>query len=112
MEDDLLALMPDTIVVTTGPASRDLAGVPTYSGGGTTYAARVVYKTMHQRGGQGSWRSREGAHHAWVDSTTLFSTGCRVVLSDGTSPPIRNVQGFPDENGMHHVKIFFGWSEG
>lgn len=103
----LLPLMPSTVKVSTRTGHATY-GAPTFAATTTNYRARVLEAPGYLRddGGEGlAYR-----HVAWVRSTgvTSITASDRVTLPDGTKPPVLRVERFPDPDGEHHVKVFFG----
>ena len=101
-------LMPHTITH-QAVASRDEYGVPTY-GTGTSYTARVVYKNSRiksQRRGSETDVIADG--HIWISGTpTINVDNDRITLPDNSTPILLSVERWPDESGLHHVKVYFG----
>lgn len=115
MEADFASMLNTTVVVSTsGPSSRSLYGVESYStsGGGSTYAARYVEKREEIRTQNGDVVVQSGV--AWVDCTANISTAAKVYVTQVTRAfPIIAVERFPDETGgIHHVKLRLGWGSG
>ena len=113
LDRDLLALMPRTVTVAAPSGGLSAAGVPTFSTGSTTLRARVTpvaEQVIDDRGVE-----RTSSHVAWLASTS--STGPPAALSAAwkfTSSvlpsgvvPLR-VERPDDEEGRHHVKVWFG----
>lgn len=101
---DFLDMMPATI--THNPlSSRDEYGAPTYTSG-SDYRARIVTKDTIVRGHDGA--ELVSRLQCWIAGTPSISPEDQIVLPDGTSPPIFNVEKFTDETGDHHVKVYFG----
>ena len=101
--DDFLDFMPETVTIAPF-SSRDSYNVPTH-GTAVSFAARVVKKQQLVRAGDGSERISTG--HAWIGGTPSMTTEDKLTLADGTVPEVLAVESLPDEDGDHHVKIFF-----
>lgn len=114
MESDFADLLNTSVVVSTGPTSRDVYGTATYStSAGSTYAARYVRERAEVRTSNGEVVAQVGV--LWIDSTATFSTECRIQLGSATGPahPIVEVTEYPDETGAtHHVRVRLGHARG
>ncbi len=105
---ELLALMPDTIKISTRTGHNNY-GEASYAASTSTHAARILEKPgfIHGEG------SEEVAyrHVLWVRSTgtTKITATDRLKLPDGTTPPIVAVERYPDEDGPNHVVIKLGY---
>lgn len=86
--------------------SRDRHGLPTY-GTSTVLTGRLVRKRTHVRANDGSEQVSKG--YFWLGSiTTSIKEEDRMTFADGLTPPILVVEEYPDESGLHHIKVFFG----
>lgn len=104
IEADFADLMVDTITI-AGPTTRNVRGEASY-GAEASYRARVVRRNrMVRTDGGDEVASRT---QAWVFGISGATVASRVVLPDGTSPPVLAVELYPDENGAHHEVIYFG----
>lgn len=110
MDPELSELLTQGVTISTGNPTRDINGVETWSGSGSTYPARYVTERETRRGSQGHTFEQSGI--IWVDSTTAFTTQARVTTSTGEAPPVFAVESIPDENGLHHQKLRLGWRSG
>lgn len=103
--DDLLE---SSIVVTARAASTapSLSGVPSFSTTATTCSARWVRirKMITQNDGSVA----ESLSQAWIKSTGALHPTSKFALPDGSSPPVMAMESYPDSDGIHHSKIFFG----
>lgn len=97
-------LMPHTITVAE-LSGRDGYGAPAY-GSEASYTARVIYKPTKVRGPEGNDVVAKGL--VWISGTPTIDTEDRLTLPDGSTPPIMAVDRIPDEDGEHHVKVYFG----
>ena len=98
-------LMSDTVTVSSFSAlSTDGYGVRSYSAG-TSYPARVVRTNELVRNFEGIETVSNVT--AWVNSTGTLSPEDRFTLPDATSPPLLALDGFPDEDGIHHYRARF-----
>lgn len=101
---DFLDMMPDTI--THEPLTgRDDYGKPTH-GASVEYPARVVYKAKWLEAKDGSQVLAKAI--VWIGGIPTISPEDKIVLPDSTTPPILSIERYPDEDGLHHVKVFFG----
>lgn len=110
----LIALMTDTISWSTAGA-LDSYGVPTF-GAVRSMRARIVEKTGEIRDKAGNVREARGVIWCVQDSThanaqTFLPTADdKVLLPDGTTPPILTVESYPDADGVtHHHRVTFGY---
>jgi hypothetical protein len=110
----LIEMMTDTVSWST-TTTLSQYGVPTY---GTAHAmrARIVEKSGEVRDRTGQVREIRGV--IWCVENSTQATGQtftptaddKVVLPDGTSPPIITVESYPDADGVtHHHKATFGY---
>jgi len=102
---DWADLMPHTVTYAV-PSSRDAYGKITFATG-VTYQARVVYKQtriVNRMNGQDSIATGQ----VWLHAAILPSIDARLTLPDGSTPIILNWETFPDEDGNHHTKVYFG----
>ena len=98
-------MMPHTVTY-AAIASRDAYGKPTYATA-VTYRARVAYKQtriVNRLNGQDAIATGE----VWLMAKIIPAIDARIVLPDGSTPIILNWEVFPDENGDHHTKLYFG----
>lgn len=100
------ALMPDTVTVKTlSGLSTDGRGTPTY-GTASTYTARVSRMQQLVRTFEGT---EEVAHTVvWIKSTSTFAAASQITLPDGTTPNLLSLSAIPDQDGIHHLKAWFG----
>lgn len=102
---DWADMMPHTVTY-AAVSGRDAYGKPTY-GTAVTYRARVVYKQtriVNRLNGQDAIATGV----VWLAAKILPSLDAQVVLPDGSTPTILNWEVFPDEEGDHHTKLYFG----
>lgn len=109
-ESEFEDLMPDTIrVASLSGFSTDGYGTATY-GSATSYTARVVRKQRLVRTFEGT--EELSTVTAYVASTSTFGPSDQFYLPDGStfsvSPNLLAVEAFPDEDGIHHVRLMFG----
>lgn len=102
------ALMPHTVTVSsiTG-VSTDGHGTPTY-GTGTAYTALVQDKQQEVITVAG--HTAVSRSIAWIKSTSTFDVSDRFELSvsPGEYPAVLVVANMYDQDGLHHVKVWFG----
>ena len=103
-----LSMMPSTLRVSTRSAHSNY-GAPTFTGSTVKYRARIVQKPGFVRGPE--MEEVAYRHVAWVRSTGTVSITAsdRVTLPDGSTPPVVAVEMYPDEDGIHNRKVFFGY---
>lgn len=101
--DDLSGLL-DTTVTWYPFSSRDAYGVPTY-GDGTSYDARIVRK--HTKVVNAAGEEVVSKAQVWLAGTPAVATADKVLLDDGTYPPIIAVERYADADGATHTKVFF-----
>lgn len=100
-------LMPSTITVST-VATLGVGGAPTFSTSASTYRARVVNTNRQVFDSRGQVQT--AAYEAWIASTGILSVTSKFTLPDGATPPVLRVDVFPDPDGHHHNRVFFGRS--
>ena len=99
---DFLDMMPQT--VQWAPfVSRSQYGEPTY-GDRVPYRARVVYRDRLVRRADGQLVVSPVS--VWLGTYLDVKVEDKIILPDGTAPEILSVDRIPDENDMHHVKIY------
>ena len=99
---DFLDMMPQT--VQWAPfVSRSQYGEPTY-GDRVPYRARVVYRDRLVRRADGQLVISPVS--VWLGAYLDVKVEDKIILPDGTAPEILSVDRIPDENDMHHVKIY------
>ncbi len=107
----LLPLMPLTVKVSTRTAHGNY-GEPTFTGSTVSYRARIVTKLGYVRDAAGEEVSYNTV--AWIRSTGTASitVSDRITLPTGaapsTRPPIVGIERYPDEDGVHNTKVYFG----
>jgi hypothetical protein len=102
------ALMNDTVVVASLDSfSTDGYGTPVW-GTATTYTARVVREQTMVRTFEGT--EELATVTAWLKSTATFGPTARYTFptSTGAALTLLAVDAYPDEDGVHHVKLRFG----
>jgi hypothetical protein len=98
--------MNDTVVHYT-MLSRNEYGQKTYNDGTTYPNCRVVYKHELVRGPDGNEIVAKGV--IWFGYyVNINPDQDKIVLPDGTDPPILMIEKYPDELGSNHTKLFFG----
>lgn len=101
-----LGLMNSTITVKTLTGlSADGYGDETYSTG-TTYRARIVEKAHKVYTSPGV---EEVANMlVYIASTSTFAPSSQIVMPDGSIPRLMQLDAFPDQDGIHHIRASFG----
>lgn len=102
-------LMPDTISIYSR-VSHNNYGEASYSTAAVSYRARVLDNPRWVRNQFGE--IIEETNVLWVGSTANIEADVKIVLPDGTSPPIIRMERYPDQTGRHHTKITFGYLGG
>lgn len=102
--DDWLDMMPHTVTLAEF-SNRDEYGVMSY-GSEADYRARVTYKNVLVRGPDGAEVIARG--WVWINGTPDMIPEDKLILPDNTEPPILYVERIADEEGDHHIKIYFG----
>jgi hypothetical protein len=103
----LLDLMPWTLKVNTlKGVSTDGYGTATWSSSTRSHRCRVVEKQtlVHTFDGD----EQVARTVAWVRSTSTFGPWDKITLPDGTHPRLLAVEEYPDEQGHHHSRLYFG----
>jgi hypothetical protein len=105
MEPELLSLLTQT-VQHAALSGRDAYGQPLYAAA-SGYAARIVGTHRRLRDAAGS--EKVARHVAYVAMSGTIGPEDRVALPDGSTPPVLQVDQFPDETGaVHHTRVWFG----
>lgn len=110
--DRSLDVLFATTITVEQVSSLDEFNARTYAAA-VTYPARVINKLNRIVDFEG--RETAAMTVAWIAPETTndtLPTGItpddRITLPDGTTPPILAIDVYEDENGSHHMKIFFG----
>lgn len=85
--------------------STDGYGTPVY-GTASTYKARHVRKQTLIRTFAGTEELAQS--EVWIASTSTFAPDVEITVNGSTLGPLMALSSFPDEDGIHHVKAFFG----
>ncbi len=96
-------MFPATISIQT-VASTNSYGVDSYNTA-VEYSGRVVYKNKSVINATGEEVVSRGA--VWLQTKTVINTTDKITLPDGSSPELISVDRPQDQDGDHHVKIFF-----
>ena len=107
-ESDFSTEMFRQTVTVAAVASRNADGSVNYSTSATSYAARVrkTAKQMRDQSGQVVM----AGHVVWLASTGTIDPNSKVTLPDGLTPPVLQVDSYPDEDGAyHHNRILLGF---
>jgi hypothetical protein len=102
---NLLELMPHTISVQAFDSVNQY-GEESYSTSVTTYTALVEEHPQIVRDSFGELTL--SSHISYTASTSRIPVTSLITLPDGTQPPIIRSDVFSDEDGIHHVVLFFG----
>lgn len=101
-------LMIETVTV-YHRSSHSSYGSVAYSTAGTTFDARVVRGLGEMRGLTGQTVQVTAIAYIASTSENEVRADDKIVLPDGSSPPIAAINHFPDDYGLHHVKVGFGF---
>lgn len=105
LEADYLELMPDTVTF-YAKSSLDQYGKRTFSGTGTSYRCRIQAVNQLTRDPDGREVTVTGI--AYLYGSPDLTTDHKIVLPDGTTPVIYQVNSNRDEAGAHHTVVLFG----
>lgn len=102
--DLFVDMMPATVTVyrRTG---QDTYGAATYGAALGPFQARVNNVQRNVIGPDGQMVVARG--RAWVDTVVVFGVNDKVVLDDGSTPVLLNVNQVPDENGPAYTSFDF-----
>lgn len=106
LDPPLLDLMPHTVSVYEVDGFNDY-GEPAYSTSPTNYQGMVEERPEMVRDAFG--QEVVTSHVVYLASTSRIPITARVVLPDGSEPPMIRSTVLYDETGdIHHVALFFG----
>jgi len=99
------SMLPQTITVKslTG-LSTDGYGTATF-GSATTYKARIVREQTLVRTLEGTEEMADTT--VWIASTSTFAASSLITLPGSLTPPLKSLDAYPDEDGIHHLKAHF-----
>jgi hypothetical protein len=111
-EDDFRDLMPDTVTIEPVASVGDGSGYAKRQyGTAVTYQCRIREKVQRFTSLEGhiTWSK----HKVWVapaaDGTfPALDQRARVTFADGTQPQMLAIEHLNDEDGLHHVVLWFG----
>ena len=99
------SMLPQTITVKPlSSISTDGYGTATF-GSATTYKARIVREQTLVRTLQGTEEMADTT--VWIASTSTFAASSLITLPGTLTPPLKSLEAYPDEDGVHHLKAFF-----
>lgn len=99
-------LMPDGVSIkSVVSVSTDGYGTEVF-GTASTYKARVVRKQTLVRTVHGTEELANTT--VYVASTSTFAASAQVTVNSTLLGPIMAMEAFPDEDGVHHQKLYFG----
>lgn len=101
---DFHDLMPHTVYHSEFSGRSDY-GKPNF-GSAVPYRARVLYQAQNVRTADGNVVSARGV--VWIGGTPDVQPEDQLLLPDSSTPPILSVDHVPDEDGLHHLKVYFG----
>ena len=100
------SLMPDGVSTRTlASVSTDGYGTPVMATG-STFKARFVRKQQLVRTFAGTEELSQS--QLWIASTSTFAASVEFVVNGSTVGPLMSLEAYPDEDGVHHSKAFFG----
>lgn len=109
--DEFRDLMPDTVTI-EAVSGYDGSGYGnrTYTSA-KTYQCRIRHKVQRVTNLEG--RVTWAKHKVWIapdenGEFPLLDERARVTLPDGTQPPMLAIEHLDDEDGLHHVVLWFG----
>ena len=101
------ALMDSTMKVRSfSGVSTDGYLTPTFASSTKTWRARFVRKQELVKTFVGT--EETSAAVAWVRSTSTFGPSDKVTINGSTIGPMLAVAHYPDEDGHHHSKVWWG----
>lgn len=99
-------LLPDGVSTNTlASVSTDGYGTAVFATG-STFKGRLVRKQQLVRTFAGTEELSQS--QLWVASTSTFASSIEFVVNGSTVGPLMSLESFPDEDGVHHVRAFFG----
>ena len=104
IEREFLELMHQTIIYEKMTGRNPIGGDPLF-GPEQTIRGRVVDKQRLVVDSEG--QERMSRTTAWLFGAPELTTDDRITLPDGRKPFIINIETYPDETGIHHMKIAF-----
>lgn len=114
-DPDLLELMPHQVLVyARASAGGNGYGAESFSTTASTYRGRVYPHSQEVTTDDG--QVVQSNYVAWLRSTAALTVHHRyrlpaaVVSTSGPQPIPVKVDRPPDEDGQHHVKVFFGFA--
>ncbi len=84
--------------------ARDEYGKPSFDSG-VSFDARIVFKQKLVRKKDGSEIMSRGS--VWILGNPVITSEDQITFPDGSTPPILSYEQPSDEDGAHHVKVFF-----
>jgi hypothetical protein len=104
---EFVSLMADTVTINAFVSvSTDGYGTPVFSTAVTTYSARAVREQTLVRTFAGT--EELASTTVWIASTSTFTPDTLISVNGSTVGPLMSLSAFPDEDGVHHLKAFFG----
>jgi len=99
-------------LLSDGVSTRTLASVSTDGYGTAVMATGSTFKGRHVRKQQ-LVRTFAGTEELstsqlWIASTSTFAASIEFVVNGSTIGPLMSLEAYPDEDGVHHSKAFFG----
>ena len=101
-QSDFSGLLKDQVSLADITGRNDF-GKPTF-GAAVSYSCRIVHNNKLVRDRTGSdVVSTSQVWLTYVESTTVES---QITMPDGSTPPILNIEKFPDESGSYYMKVY------
>lgn len=104
-DPEFLELMPSTISV-FAYTGFNFYGEPAYSPTATTYRCYIQEQPTEVLTAFG--RNTIASHTVYVASTARIDITAKIVMPDGSEPHLIRSDVMYDEEGIHHVVLFFG----
>lgn len=104
-ENDFLDMMPHSVVVASA-SSMNSYGKLSHSATNSTYSALVQYEQKLIRAMDGT--EKISMAQVIMASTKFISPNDKITLPDGTKRPIFKIDTLADDEGQHHIEIYFG----
>ena len=102
------AEMMEEVAIFANQASIDKYGKQTFSASPTSYSARVMNSQRIVRDKDGREIVEAGKAIIYGVLPNTVTPLSKIVLPNGSTPPIIHVDTIQDENGDHHTSVTFG----
>lgn len=105
-ESDFLDCMPFDIVHRVASTTANRYGKISHVTAASTYAGLIQYEDKMVRSFDGT--DQISTHNVLLNATGTIEPFDLLTLPDGTAPPILSIAILNDNEGQHHVEVFFG----